>query len=125
MKKLTLIFLFSIISFAVFAQEKPEIKVLEPAEYKKEISQESIQFIDVRTPEEFEAGSIEGAKNIDFLADDFLKKMEVLDKNGPVYIYCRSGNRSAKAAAQLTEMGFQQVIDLKGGYKAWQDFAEE
>ena len=125
MKKLMFVFLFSIVSLPVFAQEKPGIIVLEPAEYKQQIANDSVQFIDVRTPEEFEAGSIEGAENIDFLADDFLNKMDNLNKDEPVYIYCRSGNRSAKAAAKLSEMGFEQIIDLKGGYKAWKDFAEK
>lgn len=119
------VFLLSLIHLPVFAQETPEIMVLEPADYKQVISKDSIQFIDVRTPEEYKAGSIEGAKNIDFLADDFLKNMEKFDKEEPVYLYCRSGNRSAKAAAQLSEMGFKQIIDLKGGYKAWKDFAEK
>ena len=119
------VFLFLIISLPVFAQEKPGIIVLEPAEYKEQIANDSIQFIDVRTPEEFEAGSIEGAENIDFLADDFLKNMEKFDKEEPVYLYCRSGNRSAKASAKLSEMGFKKIIDLKGGYKAWKDFAEK
>lgn len=119
------VFLLSLIHLPVFAQETPEIMVLEPAEYKQIINKDSIQFIDVRTPEEYKAGSIEGAENIDFLADDFLKNMEKFDKEEPVYLYCRSGNRSAKAAAQLSEMGFKQIIDLKGGYKAWKDFAEK
>ena len=47
--------------------------------------------------------------------------MQKFDKDEPLYIYCRSGNRSSKAAAQLTEAGFKKIIDLKGGYKAWKN----
>lgn len=119
------VLLFSIVSLPGFAQEEPKIEVLEPAEFKQQVTEDSIQFIDVRTPEEYKAGSIEGAENIDFLADDFFKNMEKFDKEEPLYLYCRSGNRSAKASARLSEMGFKQIIDLKGGYKAWKDFAEK
>ena len=78
------------------------------------------QIIDVRTPEEYEAGNIEGSKNIDFLAADFLKKMnENLNKDETIYIYCKSGGRSAKAATLLQREGFREIIELKTGYSGY------
>ncbi len=78
------------------------------------------QIIDVRTPEEFEAGNIEGSINIDFLAEGFLDKMnEHLNKDETIYIYCKSGGRSAKAAALLEADGFREIIELKTGYSGY------
>lgn len=119
MKKLIAIILLFFIITMGFGQTSAHVEVLEPEEYKIRISEDPKQFIDIRTPEEFLDGHIEGAENIDFLADGFLFKMQKFDREEPVYIYCRSGNRSSKAAAQLSDMGFSKIIDLKGGYKAW------
>ena len=119
MKKAFYLLVFLMISVVATAQDKAGIKVIEPAQFGQEITSEEVQLIDVRTPEEFEAGHIRGAENIDFLGDDFLTAFNKLDKERPIYIYCRSGNRSAKAAAKLSEIGFKEIIDLKGGYKAW------
>ncbi|GAB2775307.1 rhodanese-like domain-containing protein [Salinimicrobium soli] len=119
MKKILLIIILFVFTTTAFAQDTEKFRVIEPAEFKKEIQKKDVQLIDVRTPEEYAAGHIEGAHNIDFLAEGFLKHFENFDKNKPVYLYCRSGNRSAKASAQLIEAGFKNIIDLKGGYKAW------
>jgi rhodanese-related sulfurtransferase len=50
----------------------------------------------------------------------FESEIQKLDKTQPVYVYCRSGARSQKAAEKMVEMGFTQVIDLEGGYLSWQ-----
>jgi rhodanese-related sulfurtransferase len=109
----------------IYAQDSTAIQVLEPEVYKLKVESSPQQFVDVRTPQEYNSGYIAGAENIDFKAEGFLSKMEKFDKNEPVYIYCRSGNRSSKAAAQLSEIGFTNIIDLKGGYKAWKEIEEE
>lgn len=77
------------------------------------------QVVDVRTPEEFSAGRLPNARNIDFRDKDFLKKTETLDKNAPVYLYCLAGGRSAEAAKVLAKNGFSQIYDLEGGYMRW------
>ena len=79
----------------------------------------NVQLIDIRTPKEYAEGFIKNAKNINFYDDDFLSQMSTLDKSIPVYIYCRSGGRSGKAATQLDEAGFTKVYDLEGGIKEW------
>lgn len=122
MKNLLSIFLFTFICNVAFAQEQVLLKVLSPAEYKQEVKSQDVQLVDVRTPKEYKEGYLEGAENMDFLADNFLLKMEKFDKSAPLYIYCRSGKRSAKAAAQLTAIGFTKIIDLEGGYEAWKEF---
>ena len=79
----------------------------------------NVQLIDVRTPEEYAGGFIKNAKNINFYDDNFLSEMSSLDKNKPVYVYCKSGGRSGKAATQLKESGFTKVYDLEGGITSW------
>ena len=75
--------------------------------------------LDVRTDNEFAQGHLRGAQQIDFYRDDFSDALEKLDKDQPVFIYCRSGNRSGKAAKQMKAMGFSAVYNLEGGIGAW------
>ena len=80
-----------------------------------QLSSESI-LIDVRTPEELVAGHIEGAINIAVTSDDFSSIINQFPKKGPVYIYCRSGKRSTRAANQMKTTGFKKIVELEGGY---------
>lgn len=67
--------------------------------------------IDVRTPEEFEQGHVEGALNIDVEASDFATRIAELDPKAPYLVYCRTGRRSAIAAQRMAEAGFTDVLD--------------
>lgn len=78
-----------------------------------------LQLVDVRTPEEFEAGHITDAVMIDFKSADFREQVKALKKRKPVAVYCKSGNRSGQAFAILQEMGFRKIYDLEGGITAW------
>ncbi|RDY60069.1 rhodanese-like domain-containing protein [Flagellimonas nanhaiensis] len=96
------------------------IKVLDGENYKRAISKGKVQLVDVRTPREYGAGHIKNAKNIDFFQrSSFEAGFSKLEKGKPVYLYCQSGNRSLKAARRLVAMGFSEIYDLKGGYRAW------
>ncbi len=86
---------------------------------KKLASTRNAQLIDVRTPEEFGAGSIPNAINIDFYSDDFEAKLLSLDKEKPVFVYCKSGGRSGKTAQKLATSLYTEVYDLKGGFSNW------
>lgn len=77
------------------------------------------QVIDVRTPQEFGTGYIAGAKNINYYDKDFKEQLEKLDKNEPVFVYCKVGGRSAEAAKQLDALGFTKVYELEGGMLSW------
>ncbi|MFD0862722.1 rhodanese-like domain-containing protein [Sungkyunkwania multivorans] len=81
----------------------------------------NVTLVDVRTPEEYADGHIAGAANIDYFNDDFAKDISTYDKQTPIYIYCRSGKRSAKAATQMDSLGFRYIINLKGGLMAWEE----
>lgn len=69
------------------------------------------QLLDVRTPEEFTASHIDSAVNLS-LQDIEQGKIPAVDKSKPLYLYCRSGNRSAQAAVLLKNAGYQNVTDL-------------
>ena len=94
-------------------------KKIGPADFKAKIENKEVQLLDVRTPEEFADGHLKNASNIDFYNDNFLEQTSGLDRSKPVYLYCRSGGRSGKAAKKLSENGYQ-VYDLEGGILAWE-----
>lgn len=75
--------------------------------------------LDVRTPEEFAAGHLPDAVNIDVESADFTDRVSGLDETEPTLVYCRTGNRSAAAADQMVELGFSDVTNLEGGIEAW------
>jgi len=68
--------------------------------------------IDVRTPEEFSQGHLDGAVNLDVEGGAFEQGLTELDPAGSYIVYCRSGRRSAHAAALMAERGFADVVDL-------------
>lgn len=68
--------------------------------------------IDVRTPEEFAAGHLDGALLIDFKNPSFDGEIAKLDTTTTYVIYCRSGNRSAQAAERMREVGIENITDL-------------
>lgn len=79
----------------------------------------NIQLLDVRTPSETKNGIINNALQVDWYTQNFKSKaLQVLSKNKPVYVYCRSGKRSAKAANLLVDQGFK-VYNVIGGYQEW------
>ena len=67
--------------------------------------------IDVRTAEEFDTGHVEGALNLDVQDPGFDAAVSELPKDGSCVVYCRSGNRSAAAAARMADLGFTDVLD--------------
>lgn len=94
------------------------ISVISPAEFKEKSVNQIL--VDVRTPEEFKEGHIEGAININFNDATFLEKISKLDKSKPVYVYCRSGKRSSAASAEMSKAGFKNLYDLEGGILNWE-----
>lgn len=90
-------------------------------EFEKEINTDSVQLLDVRTPQEYTEGHIDGAINIDIQSDNFQRIAEKeLSKDSTVFVYCRSGRRSLDAAERLTKLGYK-VVNLKGGIIEWKD----
>ena len=119
MKKLVTFLLF-VTTISCSPQESKKVITADYQTFKKEITDKNVQLIDVRTPAEYQNGFIADAININFLdTENFKKQIETLDKNKPVYIYCKSGNRSGKASKIFVDKGFTQIVDLSGGYLNW------
>ena len=97
-----------------------KIRVVSKEEFRKMTESKIIvQLVDVRTKEEFDSGHIGGAYNIDFYESNFKANIDKLDKTQTLFIYCRSGGRSAQASELIKTMGFKEIIDLDGGYMNW------
>ncbi|HEY94975.1 MAG TPA: rhodanese-like domain-containing protein [Dehalococcoidia bacterium] len=75
--------------------------------------------LDVRTPDEYNTGHVEGAINIDYNSDTFKEKLDTLDKSGKYLVYCRSGNRSSEAVKVMEELGFTMIYHMNGGIIDW------
>lgn len=75
--------------------------------------------LDVRTPQEFSAGHIPGAVNLDYNAPDFQKKAAALDKSKTYLVHCATGVRSVRACEKLGRLDFPKLYNLPGGFKAW------
>ena len=76
--------------------------------------------IDVRTPEEYAAGYIEKAINLDYNSETFRIDINKLEKNKTYLIYCRSGRRSERALSIMKELGFREVYNMLGGIIEWE-----
>jgi rhodanese-related sulfurtransferase len=88
--------------------------------FQQSIEKPDVQVFDVRTAREFNTGHLHNALQADFTnKEEFTERAKYLDKEKPVYIYCLSGGRSAKAASWMRSAGFKQVIELEGGINAW------
>ncbi|MCK0191234.1 rhodanese-like domain-containing protein [Arenibacter sp. F20364] len=86
-------------------------------DFKQELLDDAI-LVDVRTPEEFSAGHLENAENINLYDPNFTDKFKAVDKDKTIYLYCKMGGRSAKAQEKLKSLGFSHVVNLEGGYDA-------
>lgn len=75
---------------------------------------EGATMLDVRTANEFSQGHLACAQHADVMAADFRQRVEelALDPSKPVYLYCRSGNRSGQAAKILRQMGFAEAFNV-------------
>jgi thioredoxin len=95
------------------------IKHVGAAEFKKLVDGGKGIVLDVRTPGETARGHIKDASMVDYYDPQFKNKLNLMQKNKPIYVYCASGGRSSRAASVLTQLGFSQVYNLQGGIRAW------
>ena len=108
--------LIGMMTLAATAEEKvPKLTV---EEFDAKRKQEGVVVIDVRTPEEFKAGHVPGAVNIDIGDKDFDKKVEALDKDKTYVVHCQRGGRSARAAEKMKSK-VDKLFDFSGGMQAW------
>lgn len=88
-------------------------------EFQKKIQEENTVILDVRTSAEIQMGMIEGAIHADINQPDFQEKISRLDKGKTYLVYCKVGGRSSRACAEMAQMDFKSLFNLKGGYTSW------
>ena len=98
-----------------------EIKIegVSVTEFQALVIQNNGIILDVRTPDEVAQGHIAGASILNIYDEDFERKLNLIQKDKPVYVYCRSGGRSSRAAQIMGKNGFSEVYNLEGGMGAW------
>ncbi len=107
-------------SFCVQAQNNPAGKTISEKKFDRLSKKKNTVVLDVRTTDEYKAGHIPHATQIDVLKkDDFKAQIAGLDKNKTYLVYCRSGKRSKDAMNIMKEMGFTKLYDLDGGFTNW------
>jgi rhodanese-related sulfurtransferase len=90
------------------------------AEFEKLRADKKNVVLDVRTSNEFAAGHIPGAINLDVNSADFEQKVTGLDKSKSYLVHCAAGVRSARACDKMSKLDFSRLYNLEGGFKAWE-----
>lgn len=88
-----------------------------PQDAESAVTDRKIQFVDVRTEEEYAGGHAKNAINMPL--DNFKESLTELNANEPVYVICQTGRRSQEAAEMLERSGFKKVYNISGGTSAW------
>jgi len=103
------------------ASADTKIENVSPLEFLKLVERNDGIILDVRTAEEVAQGRISGASLLDFYDKDFERKLSLMQKDKAIYVYCRSGGRSSKAAQMMSRNGFKSIYNLTGGIGAWNE----
>lgn len=115
--EILIIVLVALLAFSIFRyyRQKMYLKVLNQDQWIE--GYRKAQLIDVREPQEFEAGHILGARNIP--VTQLKQRLIEIRKDKPVYLYCQKSTRSSRAAQILHKNGYKELYQLKGGFKHW------
>lgn len=117
------IIILAIVTLAITSckgQPSKNIQTIDAVAFSKAIqATPNPQVVDVRTPEEFASGHLIQAQNVNWMNPDFVANSAKYDKSKPIFVYCKSGGRSHKAAEKLAELGFTKVIEMEGGILKW------
>jgi thioredoxin 1 len=111
------------VSAAMFSSVSAQIadfKQVNPAQFEQLIKKPGGVLLDVRTQNEFKNGHIANSGQINYYALDFRKRLLMLPKDEPIYLYCNTGWRSEKAARILVENGYKNVFNLELGIMDWE-----
>lgn len=106
-------------TFSVSTQNA-NVKQVNPDEFQKLITDPKGVLLDVRTRSEYKNGHISNSGQLNYYTFDFKKKLLLLPKDEPIYLYCNTGYRSERAAKYLVENGYKNVYNLEHGIMDWE-----
>ena len=119
-------FLFLFFAFTSCQSQPGSVSKLNPEEFEKAIAGNNIQMLDVRTAGEFKNEHIKNALQADWTQNkEFVDRIQYVDKDRTVYIYCLVGGRSSAASEWMRNNGFKNVIELAGGINAWKSAGKQ
>ena len=103
------------------AEAKADILEIDINNAKQKLAVDNIVVLDVREPDEFNAGALPNAINVPrgLLEFKIGSVAQLADKNTAVLLYCRTGGRSALATHTMQQLGYQNALSMAGGYEAW------
>lgn len=113
--------LVAFVLFSCAEQHKKGLELVPADTFEKHMASHEGQVIDVRTPKEYNSGHIKDAVNMHVYDADFLTRLDSLDKDETVYVYCQVGGRSNEAVEALQSKGFGHIVELDGGIDAWNE----
>jgi rhodanese-related sulfurtransferase len=100
---------------------KPQVEKIDVDQFDKKRQEKDTVVLDVRTPDEFAAGHVPGAVNLDIHDPQFNDKVATLDKSKTYLVHCAKGYRSGIASTKMAAMGFPSLFDFHGGFTAWEN----
>ena len=108
-----------LLSVLVPGMKAQPMQNVDAVRFKQLIASEDAILLDVRTPEEYSRGHIQGSTAINIADPEFVAKIGLLQKDKTILIYCLTGSRSYAAANYMTRMGFKQIFNLQQGIMDW------
>lgn len=108
--------LFAVLILSLFSCNKADFKNVSVADLNS-ASETNKVILDVRQPDEFSEGHVPGAILIPL--DQLPNRSQELNQTDPIYVICRSGNRSAQASKILADAGFKDIRNVQGGFISW------
>jgi len=110
----------------VQAQYTTTGKTITQKKFERMVKKKNTVLLDVRSSDEYKAGHIPNAIQIDVLnPDNFKKQIALLDKNKTYLVYCRTAKRSKTAMTIMKQSGFTRLYDLKDGFSKWEGAKEK
>jgi Rhodanese-related sulfurtransferase len=119
MKTKMLLPLFMLMMMGTIANAQ-QVKQITSTEASKMIKADpKFIVLDVRTAEEFGAGHIKGAINIDIKQADALARIDKLDHKAKYIVHCRTHHRSQTAVDHMAQSGFKNIFQMSDGFSGW------
>lgn len=117
--KSSLFIMIALLSVFDIIGQQAAIKNVNSAEFKSLLAKNDGILLDVRTIFEFDNGHLKDADQLNYYSFNFKQSLLLLPKNKPIYIYCKTGYRSNKAAQILIENGYTKIYNLQNGIEEW------